>query len=51
MAVEYIYPGSSSFSVGDTPFGTFDSDSVFQSDAPKIANWCAKRLGYPIQNV
>ena len=51
MAVEYIYPGSSSFSVGDTPFGTFDSDSVFQSDAPKIANWCAKRLGYPVQNV
>jgi len=51
MAVEYIYPGSSSFSVGDTPFGTFDSDTVFQTDAPKIANWCAKRLGYPIQNV
>jgi len=51
MAIEYIYPGSSSFSVGDTPFGTFDSDAVFQTDAPKIANWCAKRLGYPIQNV
>jgi hypothetical protein len=51
MAVEYIYPGSSSFSVGQTPFGTFDSDAVFQTDAPKIANWCAKRLGYPIQNV
>ena len=51
MAVEYIYPGSSSFSVGQTPFGTFDSDTNFQSDAPKIANWCAKRLGYPIQNV
>jgi hypothetical protein len=51
MAVEYIYPGSSSFSVGDTPFGTYDSDSEFQADAPKIANWCAKRLGYPIQNV
>ena len=51
MAIEYIYPGSSSFSVGDTPFGTFDSDTNFQSDAPKIANWCAKRLGYPVQNV
>ena len=51
MSVEYIYPGSSSFSVGDTPFGTYDSDSEFQADAPKIANWCAKRLGYPIQNV
>ena len=51
MAVEYIYPGSSSFSAGDTPFGTFDSDSSFVTDAPKVANWCAKRLGYPVQNV
>jgi hypothetical protein len=51
MSVEYIYPGSSSFSAGDTPFGTYDSDSVFVADAPKVANWCAKRLGYPVQNV
>ena len=51
MAVEYIYPGSSSFSEGDTPFGTYDSDSVFAAEAPKIAQWVAKRLGYPVQNV
>lgn len=51
MAVEYIYPGSSSFSEGDTPFGTYDSDSVFASEAPKVAQWVAKRLGYPVQNV
>ena len=51
MSVEYIYPGSSSFATGSTPFGTYDSDLVFQSDAPKVANWCAKRLGYPVQNV
>jgi hypothetical protein len=51
MAVEYIYPGSSSFSAGDTPFGTYDSDSVFASEAPKVAQWVAKRLGYPVQNV
>ena len=51
MAVEYIYPGSSSFSAGDTPFGTYDSDSTFASEAPKVAQWVAKRLGYPVQNV
>jgi len=51
MSVEYIYPGSSSFSVGDTPFGTYDSDSVFASEAPKVAQWVAKRLGYPVQNI
>jgi hypothetical protein len=51
MSIEYIYPGSSSFFPGDTPFGTYDNEYEFQSDAPKIADWVAKRLGYPVQNV
>lgn len=46
-----IWPGSASFSSGDTPFGIYDDDSTFAEDAPKIAKWCAVRLGYPIQNV
>ncbi len=36
---------------GLTPFGLYDTDSEFQQDAPKVASWCATRLGYPIQNV
>ena len=51
MAQELIYPGSSSFFPGQTPFEIYDNDYTFQSDAPKIALWCARRLGYPIQNV
>jgi len=53
MATSYIYPGSSSFTpnTNPTPFGMYDSESVFQTDAPKVALWCARRLGYPIQNV
>ena len=53
MAVEIpIWPGSGSFSSGSsTPFGFFDADTQFQSDAPKVAEWCAKRLGYPIVDV
>lgn len=53
MAVNIpIWPGSGSFSSGSsTPFGFFDSDSKFRSDAPKVAEWCAKRLGYPIVDV
>lgn len=46
-----IYPGSSSFFPGQTPFGTYDEEYQFQSDAPRMALWCARRLGYPIQNV
>ena len=53
MANIPIWPGSSSFaSVTDpTPFGFYDSDSAFQTDADKVAKFCAQRLGYPIENV
>jgi hypothetical protein len=46
-----IYPGSSSFSPGQTPFGLYDDNFDFTTDAPKVALWCARRLGYPIQNI
>ena len=29
----------------------YDTDTTFQTDAPKFAKWCAKRLGYPITAV
>ena len=52
MAVNIpIWPGSSSFSVGDTPFGYYDNDVQFQSDADNVASWCAKRIGYPIVDI
>ena len=52
MAVNIpIWPGSSSFTVGDTPFGYYDSDSEFVTDVDNIASWCAKRLGYPIVDI
>jgi len=52
MALEtLIYPGSSSFFPGQTPFGIYDNDYEFQSEAPKVALWCARRLGFPIQNI
>jgi len=46
-----IWPGSSSFSAGDTPFGIYDSDASFITDADKIAKWCAQRLGYPLSEI
>jgi hypothetical protein len=58
-----IWPGSSSFttvsssyyvsSSGSTPtsFGYYDNDTMFKSEADKVANWCARRLGYPIMEV
>jgi hypothetical protein len=46
-----IYPGSSSFIPGSTPFGFYDYDSQFQTDADKVTTFCARRLGYPIMEV
>ena len=46
-----IWPGSSSFFPGDTPFGLYDNDVTFQSDVDKISDWCAKRLGYPLTDI
>ena len=51
MAIIPIWPGSSSFFPGDTPFGFYDNQYQFQVDADKVAKFCALRLGYPIENV
>ena len=53
MANIPIWPGSSSFALvsNPTPFGFYDTDSDFVIDADKVANFCALRLGYPIENV
>ena len=45
------WPGSSSFTYGSTPFGLYESESLFRQHADKVGDWVAKRLGYPVQNV
>jgi len=47
-----IWTGTSTFVSGSsTPFGHYDSDTEFVSDADKVASWCAKRIGYPIVDI
>ena len=50
--MESIWPGSSSFSSGHTPYGFYDSDTEFSGSGnhsvDRFADWAAKRLGYPI---
>ena len=46
-----IWPGSSSFFPGDTPFGFYDNDQSFQTDSERVATWCASRLGYPLVDI
>jgi len=49
--MESIWPGSGSAVSGNTPFGLYDTDTTFQSDAPKFATWAARRMGYPIMEI
>ena len=51
MANIPIWPGSSSFDPGNTPFGFYDYDAEFREDADKVSNFCARRLGYPLVEV
>ena len=46
-----IWPGSSSFQPGETPFGFYDYDVQFQVDANKFAVFASRRLGYPIVDI
>jgi hypothetical protein len=46
-----IWPGSSSFSPGATPFGFYDNDIQFQQDADKFAKFASQRLGYPLTEI
>ena len=59
-----IYSGSSNFNLAwsnyqaepniypsPTPFGFYDNDVQFQNDANSETNFCARRLGWPIENV
>jgi hypothetical protein len=46
-----IWNGTSTYTTGSTPFGFYDSDATFRSEADQVAKWCAQRLGYPLINV
>ena len=47
--LDYAYSDpSGSFTSGQTPYGTYDADSTFQSDIQSVTKWVAKRLGFPV---
>ena len=46
-----FYYGTPRNPLGITPFGFFDSDAEFQTDAPKAAEFVARKLGYPVVEV
>jgi hypothetical protein len=63
MANIPIYNGTSNFSSSwaayqanptgstPTPFGFYNNDPQFQTDANSVTTFCARRLGWPIENI
>ena len=51
MANIVTWDGTATFGSEMTPFGFYDSDSDFQTDAVKVAKFCGSRLGYPLMDV
>ena len=51
MANPTIYDGTPGPISGSTPFGFYDNDTEYQADGPKVANYCARKLGYPVLDV
>lgn len=51
MANVQIWTEQTTFTTGSTPFGYYDSDPGFATDADKVAKFCATRLGYPLLDV
>lgn len=46
-----IYDGNPVWNNDAVPFGFYNSQSDFTSDAVKVAKFCAARLGYPLVNI
>jgi len=51
MADIVKWDGTAQAVSGSTPFGFYDIDQTFQTQAPQVASWCATRLGYPIVDI
>jgi len=48
-----IYDGSANVGnvSGSTPFGLYDTEGVYVTASANTADWCARRLGYPITDI
>ncbi len=51
MANIPIYDGNPIYSDDLVPFGFYNSDASYKTDAVKVAKFCAQRLGYPLVDV
>jgi len=46
-----IYDGCPQWTDGAVPFGFYNGDAQFRTDAVKVSKFCAARLGYPLVDI
>ena len=46
-----IYDGCPQWTDDAVPFGFYNADTQFKTDAVKVAKFCAARLGYPLVDI
>ncbi len=51
MADPIVWSGDGRYPAGLTPFGYYDADIAYLTTAPKVANYCANKLGFPIVDI
>ena len=51
MAIPIKFDGQLGSPVGKTSFGYFDGDPRYINDAPKVADWIARKLGWPEMDI
>ena len=47
----FLYVEPTSYTVGQTPHGTYDSDSEYQSDSLTTCKYVASKLGHPVMQL
>ena len=50
---DFVYsdPTSTIMTVGSTPYGIYDSDTGFATEAIDVCKWTARRLGHPVMQL
>jgi len=47
----FLYEDPSTYTIGQTPHGIYDSDSEYQSDSLTVCKYVARKLGHPVMQL
>ena len=48
---QFIYSDPSTYTIGESAYGTYDSDIEYKLDVVTVTKWVARRLGHPVMQL